>query len=375
MRAKSMRPFSDEICDFLAALSRELTKNAKRFPDIGAFAFYCRKANIERLKSSFNDLSNRLGRGVCFHITPSNIPVNFAFSWLFSLLAGNANIVRVPSKNFEQIDLICKAIKEILKDYIEIEKRNAFVSYASDLETTKTFSLLSDARMIWGGDETVLAIKAIDAKPRCIDVAFADRYSIAIIDSEAIEKMDETAITKLAENFYNDTYLMDQNACSSPRLILWLNANETAKNRFWNSVFSYAQKRYGIQTALAVNKYVKLCEDSIDLDLYKATRIGSLLYIIRLRSLPDNLDKLRESGGYFYEYDLESLDDLGAIVTERFQTLTYFGIEAELLRRFIVDNALCGIDRIAPIGKAMDIGAIWDGYDLIRTLSRIVHIG
>ena len=33
-------------------------------------------------------------------------------------------------------------------------------------------------------------------------------------------------------------------------------------------------------------------------------------------------------------------------------------------------NSLRGIDRIAPVGHTMDFALTWDGYDLIRTLSR-----
>jgi hypothetical protein len=33
-----------------------------------------------------------------------------------------------------------------------------------------------------------------------------------------------------------------------------------------------------------------------------------------------------------------------------------------------------GIDRIVPMGKAMDFALIWDGYDLIRQMSRRVTI-
>ncbi|MDR0747541.1 MAG: acyl-CoA reductase [Helicobacteraceae bacterium] len=370
---KPSRPFSDEICEFATALCAELMKSAKEFPDIGAFAFYCRKANVQRLKASFGDLQNRLGRGVCFHISPSNIPVNFAFSWLFSLFAGNSNIVRVPSRNFAQTDVICEALKKVLKNYKGIEKRNLFVRYASDLKTTKEFSLMSDARMIWGGDETIASIKAIRAKPRCIDIAFADRYSIAIINAESIVKSDEKTIAMLAKDFYNDTYLVDQNACSSPHLILWVNANETAKTRFWNAIFHYAQKRYKMQTAIAIDKYVRLCEDAIELDLHKAARHGFALYVVSLRSLPNEVERLREAGGYFYEYDLKNIEELEAFVTDKFQTLTYFGIEAETLRGFIVNNSLKGIDRIVPIGRALDMEIVWDGFNLIETLSRIVR--
>ena len=39
----------------------------------------------------------------------------------------------------------------------------------------------------------------------------------------------------------------------------------------------------------------------------------------------------------------------------------------------VIDNRLRGIDRIVPVGRAMDIGIIWDGYDIISMLSRIVQ--
>jgi hypothetical protein len=38
----------------------------------------------------------------------------------------------------------------------------------------------------------------------------------------------------------------------------------------------------------------------------------------------------------------------------------------------VISNGLTGIDRVVSVGKALDIGVIWDGYDLIRTMSRIV---
>ena len=45
-------------------------------------------------------------------------------------------------------------------------------------------------------------------------------------------------------------------------------------------------------------------------------------------------------------------------------------MDKEELRRFVTANGLRGIDRIAPVGHTMDFALTWDGYDLIRTLSR-----
>jgi len=37
-----------------------------------------------------------------------------------------------------------------------------------------------------------------------------------------------------------------------------------------------------------------------------------------------------------------------------------------------VREGLTGIDRIVPIGKTMEIGMVWDGYNLTESLSRII---
>ena len=54
--------------------------------------------------------------------------------------------------------------------------------------------------------------------------------------------------------------------------------------------------------------------------------------------------------------------------------MSYFGFKKNELQNFVYKNNLSGIDRIVPIGKALDIDFNWDGYDLIRSLSRLVTI-
>ena len=62
---KSFRPFApfDSIlCDFLQDTSSELINRpeSRKYPDIMAFAFWCRKANINKIKKLFEDGSIRL---------------------------------------------------------------------------------------------------------------------------------------------------------------------------------------------------------------------------------------------------------------------------------------------------------------------------
>lgn len=372
-----IRVYDDTACAFIAELSAEILKSplARTYPDLSALAFWGRKANLQKLKEAFGDTAGRLGRGLCFHIAPSNIPVNFAFTYLFGLLAGNANIVRLPSKTFPQIDALCALMKKVLLKYPEIEKRTAFVRYPRSDEITAEFCKIADARMIWGGDKTIENIKALPASPRCVDIAFADRYSLAMIDGEAVLNADDAQMKRLAENFYNDTWLMDQNACSSPQIILWINDGEEVRAKFWNAALAVAEAKYALQDAVAVDKYTLFCTEAVtNGNAESFTRNGNLLYREEVKALTPDIINHRGKGGYFFEHALADLSELCAVITEKFQTITYFGIDAVKLREELIAAHVRGIDRIVPVGKAMDIDVIWDGHDLVRELSRIVSV-
>ena len=110
-------PFADNVIEFLNALSGALLKDrmSRLYPDAITFAFFCRKANLLALKEKYTSADAlRMGRGILFHIAPSNVPINFGYSLVAGLLAGNNNIVRVSSKQFPQVDLIIKHLLHLL---------------------------------------------------------------------------------------------------------------------------------------------------------------------------------------------------------------------------------------------------------------------
>ena len=99
---KPFQPFSNKTVNFLNDFSNELNliKDIKNYPDIKALAFWCRYKNIIKLKKNLNIEKNKIGLGLIFHITPSNIPTNFVYSLIFGLLSGNSNIIKVPHEAF-----------------------------------------------------------------------------------------------------------------------------------------------------------------------------------------------------------------------------------------------------------------------------------
>ena len=380
VNAPALLPFDPRVTAFLTDVSALLLKDprAKGYPDVTTFAFFCRRANLENLRASYGPLTGRLGRGVIFHIAPSNVPMNFAYSLAAALLAGNASIVKASSRDFAQINLVCAVMQSLLcgahaalRPYVNV------VEYPREKqEITVSLSALCDVRVIWGGDETIRRVREAALPPRAFDLTFADRWSLLAIDAQTVVRMDDRALFTVAQGFYNDTYLYDQNACTTPRLIYWLGEGETlvsAQARFWQAVHAYAAPRYPIDPVTAVDKRIALYRAALTLgEATLAPMPDNLVVRIRLnRLLPAILD-FRCGGGCFLEFASATLDPLASLLSKKAQTLSLLGVEANAVRDFVLSRGLRGVDRLTAIGHTMDFSLVWDGYDLIETLSRRV---
>jgi hypothetical protein len=364
--------FDERAINFLSALSSKLLsdREAKIYPDVVTFAFWCRKANVAAIAKPYAN-ETRLGRGVAFHIAPSNVPVNFAYTLVSGLLSGNSNVVRLPSKNFPQTALICKAIAELLPENYEIAERLCLVRYNRDSEITNAISSICSSRVIWGGDSTVNEIRKSPIPPRANEITFPDRYSICVIDAD--KYLAEFDKSQVARDFFNDTYLSDQNACTAPRIVFWYgNKISSAKEIFWTALSEIVEKRYNIQPVQVVNKLTTFYEFAAQSECSIAKNRNYNIVRIELNRIPDNLSEHFDNSGYFYEYTINSLDEIIPLCKRKCQTLSYIGFDAEQLSNLIYQHATFGVDRIVPIGKTMDFSLIWDGIDIVRTLSRSI---
>ena len=377
-KKESYEPFNPNICNFLDELSIHLfnSKVSKNYTDIKTLAFFCRKKNILNLKKKNLNLNNRKGLGLLFHITPSNIPTNFAYSLIFGLLSGNKNIVKVPSKIFPQVDIICSAINKALKKFNSLKNFIKIVRYSDNENFTKKLSLICDGRLIWGGNNTINQIRNYPIKEISRDISFADRNSFCIINSEQLIKIEKKKLRDIALKFYNDTFLVDQNACSSPHLIFWLGKkNDKIRHKFWSVFYKIVEARYKLDDAAIFYKQDRLFSDLISKDnIKKFKKYGNLIYCVELEDKKIDPSKLISRWGYFYEVEIQKLDQLFKFSNVFTQTLTYFGFKNEDFRKILKRRNVDGIDRIVPIGQALDISLNWDGYDIISTLTKVIDI-
>ena len=382
LQSKALKPYHPEAIAFLIAWSKRLfaREDIRSHPDIASFAYWCRPANLSRLERQLGRDGYRLGRGVALHIAPANVPVNFAYSFAFGLLAGNANIVRVPESLPIQSKILCAVAKELLAlpDYALIASMTTLLSYPRNDAVTEQLSASVDVRLLWGGDQTIKHLRRMPTMPRCIDISFADRYSLCLMSASAVLAADVKTFNALIRGFYNDVFLLDQNACSSPHLLIWQGKSadvDMAKVRFWSALVDLLRTTHNSLGVHVVEKYAHLCRLAMTIKGVKTvSRADNHVFRVDLVDLPENISEYRGRYGFFVETVDNDFTKLRRIVNARYQTLTYFGVDPDTLGKMVVTNGLSGIDRIVPVGKALDIGIVWDGYDLIRAMSRVVVI-
>ena len=183
----------------------------------------------------------------------------------------------------------------------DISRRVSFVRYDKNSSATKDFSQYCDARLIWGGDHTLSEVRKHPTHSRSIDVCFADRVSICIID--ALSFLNAFDQTKIINGFYNDTYLFDQNACTAPKLVIWRGTtNEICKAKalFWDKLFKIVKNKYELSGVMSVDKRCSLYEFFIKNDNVKEyINHDNLIYRIQLSDLDSNYNKINFKYGIF----------------------------------------------------------------------------
>lgn len=378
-----LEPFSDTVISFLGELSRELItdKAAKEYADVVTLGFWLRKSSINGLKKRYQYRENKnihIGRGMAFHIAPSNVPVNFAYSLFAGLLMGNANVIRVPSKEFPQVTLIARLINKVLERYLNLRPYIVLVRYDRNFEVNALLSSMCDMRIIWGGDATIGEIRSVKLPPRATEISFADRYSLAVIDSDFyLECKDKK---KIAIDFYNETYLSDQNACTSPRVIVWHGSKrDEAKQEFWCNLHTIVQEKYQLEARQSVDKLATACRVAAASEtggigsVHVVPHEDNLIMRLRVDKLISDLMEYRGNSGYFYEYDCLDLKELRNFCNNiKCQTLGYIGYVEDF--ESLLHSGIKGLDRVVPIGHMMDFDLIWDGYDLYDSMTRAVAV-
>lgn len=232
---------------------------------------------------------------------------------------------------------------------------------------------MCDVRIVWGGNQTIEAIRRAKLPPRTIELAFADRHSIAVIDADYYLTQDAKEVAK---GFYTDTYYTDQNACSSPRLVVWMGEEtQKARERFWESLSELVRDSYNMKPIQAVDKYTSMC--MIGMSDTKAKKLSDDNFVnrVEVEKLSGELMDYKNGGGYFFEYEAKQLDEIVPVLTKQCQTVSVLGIDKKDVKEIVYRYGVRGVDRIVSLGQTMGLEFVWDGYQMIEAMSRVVYVG
>jgi len=377
---RTVVPFDDRIVEFTARLSKHLRTHPRlsRVPAVAALAFWIRPARIAELAKDWQRISEERDdlfyapRGVVFHVPPSNVDTLFIYSWLLSALMGNANVVRISESSGEGTIEILEAIGEVISDDQTVNATTAFVQYGHDKEITELLSL-ADCRIIWGGDDTVRAIRAVPMNPLGTEVAFGNRESMAVFDAQALTSASDERLNEIARLFFNDSYWFDQLACSSPRVVFFRGSAEgsaAAASRLGDALKSRVEiEQYQVPTGALMNKLVAAAAVAGDGGSGRVDWASPEVTVVD-QPIHSPGSQVAPGGGFFSFRSIGELSEMVSHVSARIQTLSHFGIAEDDLVAFAQGLNGVGIDRIVPVGQALNFDRFWDGHDLLRVFSK-----
>lgn len=380
-------PFSQKAMDFVSSLSSTILKTpeAKRFPEAIALGFWLRRSNIQRIIEGFlkrrPSNSYYSSRGLAFHIAPSNVDTIFVYSWILALLCGNRNIVRISTRQSRQMQVLLNCIDDVLAqdDHREISRRLSVIRYDSTDELTARISKSTDIRVVWGGDQTVLTIRKIPLPPTSIDLSFANKWSIALIDLDSWQSQSDAEKSEIARKFSLDSFQFGQAACSSPRCVVWINRDrsEFETDEFWKLVYKHLEDLFEFAEVDYVNKLV--ASDVLAANGLVRRKHTQDNRVIRLeidgRDIKNFIHRDEQcDAGFFLECQIDDLGVLLSQVDRKVQTISSFGISSQTWDFYMMQGNVKGLDRVVPFGKALDFDVCWDGFDLLSSFTRLISV-
>ncbi|WP_102795725.1 acyl-CoA reductase [Bowmanella denitrificans] len=361
----SIKPWSDQLILEVDSLARFLLQHkiSKEYPEIVALGFWARKANLLKMLPGQARFKEAKKTPAVFHVGPANVDTVFFYSFLLSVLAGNQNIVRVSNRSGALVYQLIDLLQGFFYQYAnsEFEQLISIIEYpATSTGVTVTLSEWANMRVIWGGDNSIDAINHI--APHANQLTFPDRYSIALMQIEDAEQ-----IPQAVEAMVKDLLPFRQQACSSPKAIVWWNTSEQLQNAFFlqlNQVL--ANKENGFDMRDQVEQFVD-CQRMVitHKPAVKTIEHNHITCLDLDKLLPDYFD-IHTGHGLLLNIRVDTLDSLP--YADKLQTIAVFNIPDAMQNELMTNHY---VKRVTSLGKALSFQHIWDGVDLCEAFGQL----
>ncbi|TDO96235.1 acyl-CoA reductase [Marinomonas balearica] len=352
-------PFDSSRVLFLSQLSEALLQGNYSAP-LKALGFWLRESQIKAWKEEYkpNDHLLLAPIGRVFIVSPSNVEGLFAYSWSLSYLMGNQTIVRVSAaitsdqkKLFDLFNLIDEQTNG------EALNNQAFLSYDKHSDWTRKCSDWCQFRMLWGSDQSIEDIRRVTLPAQSQERVFPDRYSISVLH---LEEQDIPIISGLAESFARDVITFQQQACASPKWVIWYRTSKKIQTLFWDAVEKFIVGSFAKNETFMSAQY--LCAFGAEVE-----RVGGLS-IVNYREIINDGVALR---GVLGQFDQSCISEIGRAFPQNLQSISHYGLSHESKLEL---SKTSQVSQFCRLGEALTFTKNWDGVDLITVFSRKVRL-
>ena len=98
------------------------------------------------------------------------------------------------------------------------------------------------------------------------------------------------------------------------------------------------------------------------------------LFVIDINVADHNVMEFKTGGGFFFQYECASLEELVPFLRKQCQTVAVLGIEKNDVVSLVKKHGVRGVDRVVDLGDTMGLEFVWDGYKMIESMSRLVYV-
>lgn len=377
-------PWPDDRLDEVGLVSREILHHPALRADAPSvhLAYWLRPGNLRRIARQFaaphlqREGVVAVPRGLVFHVAPANVDTMFVYSWALSYLCGNQNVVRLTSNLSPIMDGLLDCLRSAMRKRPQLADTNLFVTYPHQDAITEQISAHCQMRVVWGGDETIRRIRSVPLNPHAGERALASKTSLALVDAEHYVTSTDEEAEGLAARFFADVFPFRQRACSSPQMLVWRGdetAFQAAVERFDALLAAECDRRsLGADLSEAVSRRNLAFERMADGIALAASQTSTFTTLVAdsCRCVAD----FHGGGGLLTHHRVDRWRDVADAIDERVQTVSCFGIDWRDKRELAETLGRLGVDRVVPVGEALQFEPIWDGYDLIGDFLSFVTV-
>lgn len=314
--------------------------------------------------------------GLVGHWPAANVTIQPLLSLSCALLGGNRSLVRIPPDLVEPTERLLAPLADT-EAGAALSQRVVFVSFPSD-ETAlhEAMARRVDGALVWGGRESVLAVRALPFPHWARIVVFGPRVSAAVFDRGAWTDPDRRSTW--CRWLARDVWQFEQQACSSPHALFVERADGHDVRALAEDVAKAlaqedeAHPRTVPSPALASAIARSRADWVLDSDSRDAIYPATPDWTVLVGDGPEMPDPV--GGRVLF---VLAVDDIAAAVSRfdgNVQTLGLACEDRETEAGIADAAARHGVDRIVKVGRMHVFGSPWDGMPLITPMVRkVVH--